>query len=52
MRASELEQALLSSAGLDHGAELLREMEHHPVTVAGVERWRYAQDLAQRLIFD
>jgi hypothetical protein len=52
MRASELEQALLSRAGLDFGAELLREMTTHPVTVAAIERWRYAQQLARRLIFD
>jgi hypothetical protein len=52
MRASELEQVLLGQAGLDHGAELLREMAEHPVTLAAIERWRYAQQLAQRLIFD
>jgi hypothetical protein len=49
MRASELESQLLSGAGLDRGAALLREMEAHPVTVAAIERWRYAQELAQRL---
>ena len=52
MRASELEQQLLGRAGLDSGAELLREMADHPVTVAAIERWRYAQELARRLIFD
>jgi hypothetical protein len=52
MRASELEQELLASAGLDRGAELLREMFEHPVTVAAIERWQYAQELANRLIFD
>jgi hypothetical protein len=52
MRASDLEQELLGRAGLGHGAELLREMADHPVTVAAIERWRYAQQLARRLIFD
>jgi hypothetical protein len=52
MRASELEQELLAEAGLELGAELLRTMADHPVTVAAIERWRYAQELARRLIFD
>jgi hypothetical protein len=52
MRASELESALLSRSGLDHGVELLREMLGHPVTLAAIERWRYAQQIARRLIFD
>ena len=52
MRASELEQELLGEVGLDRGAELLRTMLDHPVTVAAIERWRYAQELARRLIFD
>lgn len=52
MRASELESALLADAGLDRGAALLREMATHEVTTAAIERWRYAQQLAQRLIFD
>jgi hypothetical protein len=52
MRASELEQELLAEAGLDLGAELLRTMADHPVTIAAIERWRYAQELARRLIFD
>ena len=52
MRASELEQELLGEVGLDRGAELLRMMLDHPVTVAAIERWRYAQELARRLIFD
>jgi hypothetical protein len=52
LRASELEGELLASAGLDHGAALLREMAEHEVTVAAIERWRYAQQLARRLIFD
>jgi hypothetical protein len=52
LRASELEQGLLGTAGLDRGADLLREMADHPVTTAAIERWRYAQQLAQRLIFD
>jgi hypothetical protein len=52
LRASELEQSLLGTAGLDRGADLLREMADHPVTTAAIERWRYAQQLAQRLIFD
>jgi hypothetical protein len=49
MRASELEQQLLATAGLDRGAELLRSMADHPATIAAIERWRYAQELAQRL---
>lgn len=52
MRASELESALLGRAGLDAGADLLREMAEHPVTRTAVERWRYAQELARRLVFD
>ncbi|HSP36753.1 MAG TPA: hypothetical protein VLR26_03265 [Frankiaceae bacterium] len=52
MRAGELERHLLESVGLDRGAELLREMFEHPVTVAAIERWQYAQELAHRLIFD
>jgi hypothetical protein len=52
MRASELEQRLLGECGVDAGADLLREMADHPVTVAAVERWRYARELANRLTFD
>jgi hypothetical protein len=49
MRASEREQQLLAVAGLDRGAELLRTMSDHPATAAAIERWRYAQELAERL---
>src|SRR3954447_2570774 len=49
LRASELEQELLATAGLDQGAELLRTMSEHPVTTAALERWRYANKLAARL---
>jgi hypothetical protein len=52
LRASELEQDLLGRAGVDRGAEVLRDMAEHPVTMAAIERWRYAQELARRLIFD
>jgi hypothetical protein len=52
LRASELEEGLLASVGLDRGADLLRTMAQHPVTVAAIERWRYAQELSRRLIFD
>lgn len=50
LRASELEQQLLDSCGLEGGADALREMQDHPVTVAAVERWRYAQQLARELL--
>jgi hypothetical protein len=49
LRATELEQELLSTTGLDRGAELLRTMNEHPMTLAALERWRYAQELASRL---
>jgi hypothetical protein len=52
MRASELEQELLDGVGLDQGAGLLREMFDHPMTVAAIERWTYAQQLASRLVYD
>ena len=52
LRSSELEQELLEDAGLERGAELLRVMAEHPATVAAVERWRYAQELAYRIMKD
>jgi hypothetical protein len=50
LRASELEAELLSTVGVEAGAAVLRQMETHPATTAAIERWRYAQLLAQRIM--
>jgi hypothetical protein len=50
LRASELEGELLSGIGVEGGAAILREMESHPATLAAIERWRYAQLLAERIL--
>jgi hypothetical protein len=52
LRASELEQELLRDAGLEEGAAVLRDMAEHPATLAAIERWRYAQQLAYRIMKD
>ena len=52
LKASEIEQSILEDAGLEAGAEMLRSMAEHPATVAAVERWRYAQQLAYRIMKD
>jgi hypothetical protein len=49
LRASDLEAELLSSIGVEAGAAILREMEHHPAALAAIERWQYAQALAERI---
>jgi hypothetical protein len=49
LRASDLEAELLSTVGVEAGAKILREMEDHPAALAAIERWRYAQQLAERL---
>lgn len=49
LRASDLEAELLSTVGVEAGAEIIREMAEHPAAVAAIERWRYAQLLAERL---
>jgi hypothetical protein len=49
LRASDLEAELLSGVGVEAGAEILRDMEHHPAAQAAIERWRYAQILAERI---
>ena len=49
LRASELEAELLASVGVEDGAKIIRDMEDHPAAVAAIERWRYAQQLAERL---
>ena len=50
LRAAEIEQTLLTEQGVEAGAGLLRDMETHPATVAAIERWRYAQELAERVL--
>jgi hypothetical protein len=49
LRASDLEAELLSTIGVESGAAILRVMEEHPATLAAVERWQYAQLLAERI---
>lgn len=49
LRASDLESELLSKVGVEAGAAILREMESHPAALAAMERWRYAQLLAERM---
>jgi hypothetical protein len=49
LRASDLESELLSTVGVEAGAKILREMEDHPAALAAIDRWRYAQQLAERL---
>ena len=49
LRASDLESELLSQVGVEAGASILREMEDHPAALAAIERWRYAQQLAERI---
>jgi hypothetical protein len=49
VRASDLEAQLLSSVGIEAGAGILRDMQFHPATLAAIERWRYAQVLAERI---
>ncbi len=49
LRASELEAELLSKVGVERGAEIIRDMAEHPAALAAIERWRYAQLLAERM---
>jgi hypothetical protein len=49
LRASDLEAELLASVGVEAGAKIIRDMEDHPAAVAAIERWLYAQQLAERL---
>jgi hypothetical protein len=49
LRAGDLEAELLAKVGVEAGAAILREMEEHPAAVAAIERWRYAQLLAERM---
>ena len=49
LRASDLEAELLSKVGVEAGAAILRDMEDHPAALAAIERWRYAQNLAERM---
>jgi hypothetical protein len=49
LRASDLEAELLSQVGVEGGAAILREMEEHPAALAAIDRWRYAQLLAERI---
>jgi hypothetical protein len=49
LRASDLESELLAQVGVEAGAAILREMEEHPAALAAIERWRYAQQLAERI---
>jgi hypothetical protein len=49
LRASDLEAELLSQVGVEAGAAILREMEEHPAALAAIDRWRYAQLLAERI---
>ena len=49
LRAGDLEAELLSNVGVEAGAAILRDMEQHPAAVAAIERWRYAQLLAERM---
>jgi hypothetical protein len=49
LRASDLEAELLSQVGVEVGAAILRDMEEHPAALAAIDRWRYAQLLAERI---
>jgi hypothetical protein len=49
LRASDLEAELLSQVGVEAGAAILRDMEDHPAALAAIDRWRYAQLLAERI---
>lgn len=49
LRAGDLEAELLSTVGVEAGAAILRKMENHPAALAAIERWRYAQQLAERI---
>ena len=50
LRASELEGELLSGVGIESGARILRDMEDHPAALAAIDRWRYAQQLTERIM--
>lgn len=49
LRASDLEAELLAEMGVEAGAAILRDMEEHPAALAAIDRWRYAQLLAERI---
>ena len=50
MRASSLEEELLAELGVEEGARVIAEMEHHAATRAAIERWLYALRLTERVM--